>query len=278
MWIYILVALLSLYLLIYFAYLLFGRKIKTRNFVIQTDKIRKEEDKASKIRLLLLTDLHSCKYGKNQEVLKRMIDDQHPDIILLGGDIVDDDAPQAGAFELLSFIGIKYKTFYVSGNHEHMSKKIKQIKNDVRNCNITVLEGDTEKLDINGNKINICGIDDPDVGKRKHKEQVEKCGQNIDKDVFTVLISHRPELIDIYNKYPFDLVVAGHAHGGQFAFPFILPNGLYAPNQGVFPKYTNGMYSLKNGKLVVSRGLGKNRPYLIPRIFNNPEIITIDLE
>ena len=88
-------------------------------------------------------------------------------------------------------------------------------------------------------------------------------------------MSHRPDLADLYSGRGFDLVVCGHAHGGQVRIPGIL-NGLYAPNQGMFPKYAGGHYRLADGKteMIVSRGLCKNS---LPRIFNPPEVVVIDI-
>lgn len=88
------------------------------------------------------------------------------------------------------------------------------------------------------------------------------------------MLSHRPERIESYKKYNFDLVLSGHAHGGQVRIPFLL-NGLYAPNQGLFPKYAGGLYTHNNLNHVVSRGLSYNPK--LPRIFNPPEIVIVEL-
>ena len=89
----------------------------------------------------------------------------------------------------------------------------------------------------------------------------------------SVLLSHRPELTELYRGSGFDLVVSGHAHGGQVRVPLLL-NGLYAPNQGFFPQYAGGLYDLDGTALAVSRGLSISR---LPRVFNPPEAVVIDL-
>ena len=95
----------------------------------------------------------------------------------------------------------------------------------------------------------------------------------IKEDIFTVLLSHRPELFEEYAKSGVNLVIAGHAHGGQFRLPFV--GGLFAPNQGFFPRYDSGLYEKNNTKMVVSRGLGNSA---VPIRFNNrPEIVVIEL-
>jgi len=103
---------------------------------------------------------------------------------------------------------------------------------------------------------------------------MEKAFKGINENnKFKILLTHRPEYINMYSKYNVDLVLCGHAHGGQVRLPFI--GGLVSPNQGFLPKYTSGEYILKDTKMIVSRGLGNS---IIPqRLFNRPEIILISL-
>jgi len=77
-----------------------------------------------------------------------------------------------------------------------------------------------------------------------------------------------------YASLPFDLVISGHAHGGQIRLPGFLPNGLFAPQQGVFPRWTGGLYRHGHVLHIVSRGLAVNR---LPRVWNRPELTVIDL-
>ena len=93
------------------------------------------------------------------------------------------------------------------------------------------------------------------------------------KDHFTVLLSHRPELFENYVSRAFDLVLCGHAHGGQWRIPGVL-NGLYAPQQGLFPLYAGGKYEKGSTTMIVSRGLAKETTP-IPRIFNPPELVVV---
>lgn len=130
--------------------------------------------------------------------------------------------------------------------------------------------------DLHGSRINICGVDDVVAGKRLFEEQLARLESVCTFEAFTVLLAHRPELAARYLKSPYDLVLAGHAHGGQWRIPGRL-NGLYAPHQGLFPKYAGGMYRFGDARMVVGRGLTCERPG-IPRIFNPPEIVVLELE
>ncbi|MGB4138298.1 MAG: metallophosphoesterase, partial [Saccharofermentanales bacterium] len=95
-----------------------------------------------------------------------------------------------------------------------------------------------------------------------------------ENDGFTVLLSHRPELFDVYVDCGVDLVLSGHAHGGQFRLPFV--GGIVAPDQGLFPKYDAGLYAAESTNMIVSRGIGNS---IIPFRFNNrPEVVLIVLD
>lgn len=226
-------------------------------------------------RIALITDLHSCNYGANQKELLDKLYIQEPNIVLLGGDILDDILPHDKAKEFLSAISKKYPTFYVSGNHEFWSGEIDTIKKMIRDYDILVLEGDCIPTEIQGQTINICGIDDPEIGMEMFFQQLDTCLDTANKENFSILLTHRPEEISSYLSYDFDLILAGHAHGGQWRIPGIL-NGLYAPNQGLFPKYAGGLYEFENKSMVVSRGLAKESTR-IPRLFNQPEIVMVNI-
>lgn len=234
-------------------------------YKIYSDKVTKP------VRIVLLTDFHSSSYGSKQQVLIDEVTAQNPDVILFAGDIFEDVRPHKHSIELLERLGKAYPCFYVTGNHEVWSGEVNEIKETVRSLGVTVLEGDGEIRDRGGQKIRICGVDDPAGGK-----QFADCARMAGDGTFTVLMSHRPDLVKLYSGNGFDLVVCGHAHGGQVRIPGLL-NGLYAPNQGLFPKYAGGRYLLDDGstEMIVSRGLCKN---ILPRVFNRPEVVVIDIE
>ena len=243
--------------------------INVVEYVLSSDKV------TDSIRIALIADLHSCDYGENQHELLSLINTQHPDIVLLGGDIVDDKLPQHKAIEFLSRISDQYPCYYVSGNHEFWSGDIKGIKSMIKSHGIHVLEGNSEKIEINGQTIEIFGIDDPQIGRSVFKRQLNDCGNAIDTLHYSILLTHRAEHFESYAQYHFDLILSGHTHGGQWCIPGVI-NGLFAPNQGLFPKYAGGLYQLDDTFMIVSRGLAKESTRL-PRIFNRPEIVIIDI-
>lgn len=243
--------------------------------VTERFNLLKEGDENA-VRCVLVTDLHSCYYGKNQKNLIERIDKENPDIIFLGGDIFDDKIDDDNAVIFLEEISKKYKCFYVSGNHEYWSERCDEMKDKVRSLGITVLEGDCETIEINGKTIDVCGVDDPTrLTNSQFKEQLNKAYAKTSEDHYKILLTHRPEQTDFYALYDFDLILSGHAHAGQIRIPFI-NIGIYAPNQGLFSKYVSGIYTLENGsRLIVSRGLARESTPA-PRFFNHPEIVVID--
>lgn len=227
------------------------------------------------IRIAFITDLHSCYYGEGQEDLLNCIYEQNPDVVLLGGDIVDDRLPSKNAAITLKALAEKYICYYVSGNHEYRSGKIDEIKKMISGYGVVILEGQRDTVNIKQQLINICGVDDADVGKSCFFQQIANTETQTDS-AFTIFMAHRPEYIKTYLQYDFDLILAGHAHGGQWRIPGVI-NGLLAPNQGFFPKYAGGEYEFGDKTFIVSRGLARESTH-IPRFFNPPEVVIVDIE
>lgn len=245
----------------------------TETFVFESSLVNND----SPIRVCFISDFHSCYYGKNQSQLTRMVEKSNPDIIIFGGDTFDDKEDNSNTEELIKALSNKYPCFYSTGNHEYWSSRVDSMKDFLLQNNVTVLEGNSVTININGNLIDICGIDDPtDIGLDNWLTQLDKAYKSTYSSHYKILISHRPELVSYYGKYDFDLILSGHAHGGQFEIPFI-KIGLYAPHQGFFAKYVDGAYSLNsNETMVVSRGLARESIPL-PRFFNSPELVIVEI-
>ncbi len=247
-----------------------------QNYCLESEKI------TNPIRIALVSDLHSCKYGKNQQNLIEVIDGQNPDLVMLTGDIFDDQIPDANTEQFLAGIAETYPCYYVTGNHEYWSgadafdKKMAILAK----YHINRMSGTSEIISLNGETLQICGVDDPDAiqidaPEGSFQEQLNLVKEQTQDEYYTILLSHRPELLEQYTDDQFDLVLSGHAHGGQWRIPGIL-NGLYAPDQGLFPQYAGGIYQSGDTTMVVSRGLARESTR-IPRFYNRPELVIIDL-
>lgn len=245
-------------------------RLRVCEYVVRSEKVTEE------IRLAVVADLHSTFYGEEQEELVEAIRAGEPDVVLLVGDLADDKVPHEGTEIFLEKIGRVYPCFYVSGNHEYWSGEIDRIKEMIASYGVTVLERENKVITVGEQRIEICGVDDLDGFDgflEGWKKQLTACEKQLDGRYYSVLLSHRPELVEYYRDR-FDLVVSGHAHGGQVRIPGVL-NGLLAPNQGWFPAYAGGRYELGETVMIVSRGLCLN---WLPRIFNRPELVFVNLQ
>ncbi|MCH4566171.1 metallophosphoesterase [Bacillus sp. ES1-5] len=231
-------------------------------------------------KILQISDLHNKKFGDNQETLIQKVKSINPDIIAITGDLIDSKSydPEV-SMELIRELVKKYPVYFVTGNHEKWSGKYNDLEKELKQHHVTVLRNEHVTIQIGGQDIHILGIDDPEfvTGNRDEgnvvKDEIIKAKFEMQPDTYNVLLSHRPEFLTEYADKQIDLVLSGHAHGGQVRLPFI--GGLVAPNQGILPTYTAGLYEKQNTSIVVSRGLGNS---IIPqRIFNRPELVVVQL-
>ena len=170
--------------------------------------------------------------------------------------------------------------YYVTGNHEASLSQYDELKIELKTIGVIVLEDEAVQLKYDTEEITLIGLSDPDFTIkgdvfREAPAMVSTKLNNLadDENSYTILLSHRPELFESYVHCNIDLVLSGHAHGGQFRLPFI--GGLIAPNQGLFPQYDAGLYTSGSTNMIVSRGLGNS---IIPIRFNNrPEVVVIEL-
>ncbi|PFB31925.1 phosphoesterase [Bacillus cereus] len=231
-------------------------------------------------KILQISDLHNKKFGDNQETLIQKVKSINPDIIAITGDLIDSKSYDAEvSLELIRELVMEYPIYFVTGNHEKWSGKYNDLEKELKKHHVTVLRNEHVTIHKGEQKINLLGIDDPAfvAGNRDEgnvvKDEILIAKFEMKPDTYNVLLSHRPEFLGEYADEQIDLVLSGHAHGGQIRLPFI--GGLVAPNQGVLPTYTAGLYEKQNTSMVVSRGLGNS---IIPqRIFNRPELVVVQL-
>lgn len=237
-------------------------------------------NKAKSLRAVLMTDLHNSQYGERQERLIHKIKSAKPDVILLGGDISDEKSMYKSTLILIEALAKDYPCYYVTGNHEQwMFDKTYYLK-ELQKLGVILMDDRVESIEVNGQVIEVTGLRDPErqYGARNRDILINKLTDledYRDRDKYQILLSHRPEHIEMYKSYGYDLILSGHAHGGQVRVPYLI-NGLYAPNQGFMPKYAGGHYSFEPGlDFIVSRGLSFKAT--LPRIMNPPEVIVIDI-
>lgn len=231
-------------------------------------------------RIAHISDLHNAELGKNNEKLLAMLRDAEPDMIAITGDLID--SRNTDVEVALQFVREAIKIapcYYVTGNHEARVNEYGELKAGMETAGVIVLEDAKTQISLEGETITLIGVNDPNYqtdylfGDAKTVMSNKLEGLHTDNDGFTILLSHRPELFDTYVDQDVDLVLSGHAHGGQFRLPFV--GGLVAPNQGLFPEYDAGIYTEDNTNMLVSRGVGNS---IFPFRFNNrPEVILIEL-
>lgn len=241
-----------------------------RTYTVVSPKLTAE------VRLAVVTDFHS---SDNADDVAAMTASCAPDAVLMVGDMFDDDTqnrPTERTLSLMRQLSALYPCYYVSGNHEAWTGEMDALYQQTEEAGVTVLRMSSGVLTVRGQRIALCGIPDPYEmvfsGAPDTEEQLRQALEDVDSADFTVLLAHRPELLAKYAQFPLDLVVSGHAHGGQVRIPGVL-NGLYAPNQGWFPKLAGGAYTQDGTTLIVSRGLAVRTR--LPRIFNRPEVVLV---
>ena len=284
-------------LLFSFIFLFFScASIKQREYFVPDAPVADIENYEKVIRIVQISDLHSNDYGENQSKLISKIKAAEPDLVFFTGDIFDFEWPVekavANVEKVIAAVSEICPFYYISGNHEYYLGHDNEYEYLFSDYGGTVLQNRAVQIEIKNVNIVIAGVFDP-IATIPLEERIsdgvdlETFKINLDKTAIeakslngdlTILLAHRPEFIDLY-KAPgiYDLILSGHAHGGQWRFPFI--NGLYAPGQGLFPKYAGGRYVFEseNNKpsvFIISRGLSYQKP-MFPRFGNPVELVEI---
>lgn len=205
-------------------------------------------------RIILLSDLHNEPY----EGIVNAVANKTPDIIAVVGDIVERHkrlySRSLGFLRSLSKIA---PTYFSYGNHEVKFNVLSE--SDIENTGAILLNNDYK---MHGEIL---------IGGHTPFSNFSWLDEFENENEFKLLLCHQPEYYKNYLKHrDLDLILSGHAHGGQCR-PFGIP--LYAPGQGIFPRYTSGLY---DGKLIVGRGLSDAR--VVPRLFNPIEVVVIDVK
>lgn len=262
-------------LMVYFYYE--NTFLKVTHYNIVNDKIPNE---FNDYKIIQLSDYHNEASKKLNKDLINMIRKEKPNLIVITGDFIDSKKTNIDvAIDLIKNIRGTASIYYVVGNHEARITDYFKLKKRLEEEGVMILENETDVIERGGSKINIIGIDDPRMAVENMGDDAfiidkELEISNYDDRLFSILLSHRPEVFKIYVENKIDLVLSGHAHGGQVRIPFI--GGIVAPNQGLFPEYTSGLFNEGNTSMIVSRGIGNS---IVPvRVNNRPELVVINLK
>ncbi len=233
-------------------------------------------------RIVQVSDLHNKDFKGR---LPKKIKDSNPNIIVITGDLIDRRNTKIDVVvKFIEEIANVAPIYYVTGNHEQLSVEYDNLKKELIRLNVEIIDNSYVVLNKSGDNIGLMGIADPAIQQGESdylwddsSEYVRSSIKELIKDIdthFNILLSHRPEKFSVYKETSMDLVFSGHAHGGQVRIPFI--GGVVAPNQGFFPKYTEGIHNEGVTSMVVSRGLGNS---IIPlRVLNTPELVVVNLK
>ena len=252
--------------------------LELHTYYISSEKIPQS---FSGYRIAHISDLHNTEMGEGNEKLLNIIIDAKPDIIAITGDMIDSYNTNIDIALNFTREAVKIAPcFYVTGNHEARIPEYDTLITGLEEIGVIVLDNEKIELDESGESITLLGVKDPSFqtdyllgdSETIMADTLDNLMQEEDK--YCILLSHRPELFHVYVDNNIDIVLSGHAHGGQFRIPFI--GGIVAPNQGLFPKYDAGLFCEKETNMIVSRGIGNS---IIPFRFNNPpEVIIIELQ
>ena len=226
-----------------------------------------------------VSDLHNAQFGEGQSRLAEVLAEAHADVIVVTGDVIDKRRP--GMQNALDFFSAALRiapVYYVTGNHEAVSREYPELARRLEAMGVVMLDDAAVTLERGGERILLAGVSDPvfvtDDASENTAVMRKKLAHLLEGEPdFCVLLSHRPELFAEYRAAGVGLALTGHAHGGQFRFPW--GGGVIAPNQGLLPKYTQGLFREGESMMSVSRGLGNSS---IPiRLFNRPEVVAVTL-
>lgn len=250
--------------------------LEINEYVVNSDNI---PSAFNDFRIAHISDLHNSEFGKNNEKLIDTLRQTDADIIVITGDMIDSRNTDVDVAISLAQEAVNIApTYYVNGNHEsRVPEEYGKLKKGLIDAGVTILENTSVDITVGGETITLIGINDPAFRMELVDDTME---QNIahqlvsvipDNDNYMVLLAHRPEYFDVYVD-KVDLVLSGHAHGGQFILPYV--GGVIAPGQGFFPEYYDGLYTEGNTTMIVSRGIGNS---IFPfRVNNKPEIVVVE--
>lgn len=271
-----LIALLLFVVLIAILFYDSNTRLVVDTFTISFDKLPRAFDG---FRIVQLSDIHAARFGKDNSGLLDAVRKANPDIIAVTGDLINNDGGMDADLPVVrplvqALVEIA-PVYYVTGNHEWDSGWTGTLLQMLEDAGVTVLRNDYVRLTAGVSSIVLAGVDDPyGPADMKTPEELLPEIRAKEGDPFIILLEHRSNYLSRFSKLGIDLVLSGHAHGGQIRLPFV--GGVFGTSGDFFPRYTAGVYQKRSTKMLVSRGIGNHTP--LPRFLNNPEVVVAVLK
>ncbi len=264
-------------ILILIAALIAWAAIDSRNIDVTCFTVSGAPEAFSGFKIAQISDLHNAEFGTDNQKLIDILKSEAPDAIVITGDLIDARRTNTEIAESFARRCMEIADcYYVPGNHEaRLGDTYDAFESALIADGMNVLRNGSVRIRKEMDAIRIIGVDDPAFAKASDAiTNLDAALEALSSDDFTILLAHRPELIDEYSKWGIDLVLSSHAHGGQIRLPGI--GGLYAPGQGFFPRYTSGNYTVGDTEMIVSRGIGNSAFPL--RVNDRPEVVIVTLK
>lgn len=225
-------------------------------------------------KIVQLSDLHGAEFGEDGMGLVEKVEELEPDIIALTGDFVTDEGDLAAVEKLAARLTELCPVYFVSGNHEFGSGLAVKVRNILERAGVKYLSNEYLTISRGEDEILLGGVEDPlDYADMLSPDELAQKMNDAAPDAFKILLGHRNYWMTEYPELPVDLIFCGHAHGGLIRIPGV--GGLIGTDRRLFPDFDAGEYNNGRYTLIVSRGLGNSVP--IPRVFNRPEIVCVEL-
>ena len=232
-------------------------------------------------RIVVLADIHGAEHGDDNERMVTAVMEASPDIIVINGDLIDRYQPGKPVEEQLEIAQRLVEqlvpiapVYYTTGNHEWDSGMIRTLLPMLSDIGADVLQNQYRLIEQGGESIVLAGIDDPNgPADMISPDDFIEIVQEQEPEAFIVAIYHRNNQLEMFSELGVPLVLSGHGHGGMIRLPFT--DGLFGPNNEIFPSFTSGVYTQRNTNMVVSRGLGNHFGWT--RFLNNPEVVVVEL-
>lgn len=225
-------------------------------------------------KIVQLSDLHGAEFGEDGMGLVEKVKELEPDMIALTGDFVTDEGDLAAVEKLAARLTELCPVYFVSGNHEFGSGLAVKVRNILERAGVKYLSNEYLTISRGEDEILLGGVEDPlAYADMLSPDELAQKMNDAAPDAFKILLGHRNYWMTEYPELPVDLIFCGHAHGGLIRIPGV--GGLIGTDRRLFPDFDAGEYNNGRYTLIVSRGLGNS--VSIPRIFNRPEIVCVEL-